>query len=63
MGSYCLETDKWYSVTKVGNRFDDNTIKKIQNEIEMFETKKHIKNIPDWCIINKAIIPDFIGNF
>ena len=60
MGSLSEKTGKWYTVTKVGNGFDDKTLEKLQKEIDMVEIKKNFDKVPDWLVINKSLVPDFI---
>lgn len=60
MGTYNSKNDKWYTVTKVGNGFDDATLAKLQKQIDMKEIKKNPDKVPDWLVINKALVPDFI---
>ena len=42
-GAYNQKTKKWYTVTKVGNGFDDARLEDLQTEIEMVEIKKNMK--------------------
>ena len=60
MGALSETTGKWYTVTKVGNGFDDKTLEKLQKEIDMVEIKKNFDKVPDWLVINKSLMPDFI---
>ena len=60
MGTYDERRDRWFTVTKVGNGFDDETIKKLQKQIEMVEIKKNADKVPDWLVVNKSLVPDFV---
>jgi DNA ligase 3 len=60
MGVFDEKTNKWHTVTKVGNGFDDKTLEKLQKQIEMVEIKKDPSKIPDWLDIHRSIVPDFL---
>ena len=60
MGTYCEKRNQWLTVTKVGNGFDDKTLMKLQKEIDMVEIKKDYNKVPDWLVISKSLVPDFI---
>lgn len=60
MGCLNEKTNKWHTVTKVANGFDDKTLDKLQKTIDMIEIKKQEDLIPDWLVLNKSMIPDFI---
>ncbi len=60
MGLYDDKTKKWYTVSKVANGIDDNKLNKLQKQIDMFEIKKKQKLVPDWLVVDKSLIPDFI---
>jgi len=59
-GAYNEKTKKWYTVTKVGNGFDDARLEDLQTEIEMIEIKKNMKDVPDWLVVDKTLVPDFV---
>ena len=59
MGSYCSNTEKWYTVTKASIGLDEKSLKRLQTEIDMVAVKKEA--LPNWLCIHKSIIPDFIG--
>lgn len=40
--------------------FDDKTLEKLQKSIAMVEIKKKQSAVPDWLVINKSLVPDFI---
>lgn len=60
MGTYDEKKRKWFTVTKVGNGFDDKTLGKLQKQIEMVEIKKNSSKVPDWLDVHKNLIPDFV---
>lgn len=60
MGCCNEKTNKWYTVTKVGNGFDDKTLDKLQKQIDMIEIKRKENLVPDWLVVNKSLIPDFV---
>ena len=60
MGVYNEKTHKWHTVTKVGNGFDDQTLAKLQKQIDMVEIKKNFAQVPSWLEINKSLVPDFV---
>lgn len=60
MGVFNEKTNKWYTVTKVGNGFDDKTLEKLQKSIDMVEIKKNQNLVPDWLVVNKQLTPDFV---
>jgi DNA ligase 3 len=60
MGVLNEKTNKWHTVTKVGNGFDDKKLQRLQTEIDMIEIKKNQSLVPPWLLINKSLVPDFI---
>ncbi len=60
MGVYDEKKDKWLTVTKVGNGFDDKTLAKLQKQIDMVEIKKSVNKVPDWLVVSKSLVPDFV---
>jgi DNA ligase-3 len=60
MGVHDAKTDKWYTVTKVGNGLDDATLEKMQKKIDMIEIKQKYELVPDWLVVHKSITPDFV---
>lgn len=60
MGTYDPKTSKWYTVTKVGNGFDDAKLNKLQTKIDMVEIKKKPELVPDWLVVHKSLTPDFV---
>lgn len=55
MGCLDEETQKWHTVTKVANGFDDKTLERLQKSIHMVKAA----DTPDWLVINKSLLPDF----
>ncbi len=62
MGVYDEKQDKWLTVTKVGNGFDEKTLGKMQKQIDMTEINKNVKKVPHWLIVSKTLVPDFVVN-
>lgn len=60
MGTYDEKRSRWLTVTKVGNGFDDSTLAKLQKQIDMVEIKKNADKVPDWLVVNKSLVPDFV---
>ncbi|CAF1189723.1 unnamed protein product [Adineta steineri] len=62
LGCYDPETDRWYTVAKCGNGFDDATLEKLQTDLKPNMTKisKNPNQLPKWCSISRELIPDFI---
>lgn len=58
MGCLNEKTQKWHTVTKVANGFDDKTLEKLQKSIHMTKADKKDSS-PDWIVINKSLLPDF----
>ena len=55
-----MKKQAWYTVTKCGNGLDDDAIKKLQTKIDMIEIKKNPEKVPDWLVVNKSLVPDFV---
>ncbi|CAF0763628.1 unnamed protein product [Brachionus calyciflorus] len=60
MGCLNEKTLKWQTVTKVANGIDDKTLEKFQKHINMIEINRKENLIPDWLVVNKSMIPDFV---
>ena len=60
MGCLNEKTQKWHTVTKVANGLDDKTLEKLQKQIDMVEINKKESSVPDWLVLNKSMIPDFV---
>ena len=58
-GVYDPDSKLWCTVTKVGG-FDDDTLEKLQTEMDMVKISKNINKVPDWLDIKKTVVPDFI---
>ncbi|QWA14554.1 DNA ligase-like protein [Lumpy skin disease virus] len=59
MGCYDKESNNWKTVTKCSGH-DDDTLKKVQKEIEFLKISKDTKKIPKWLIVDKIYYPDFV---
>jgi len=60
MGTLNEKTNKWHTVTKCANGLDDKTLAKLQKQIDMVEIKRSSALVPDWLVVNKSLIPDFV---
>ncbi|WAR14439.1 DNLI3-like protein [Mya arenaria] len=60
MGVYDPANEKWCTVTKVGNGFDDATLDKLQTELDMVKISKKPEKVPAWLDVKKNVIPDFV---
>jgi DNA ligase-3 len=60
MGVYNEKLQKWQTVTKCGNGFDDKTIDKLQKELDMVEINKDYDKLPSWLDVSRTLVPDFI---
>ena len=60
MGVYDSDNDEWRTVSKVGNGFDDATLDKLQNELDMVKISKNQSKVPSWLNVRKTVIPDFV---
>jgi DNA ligase-3 len=60
MGTLNEKTNKWHTVTKCANGLDDKTLAKLQKQIDMIEIKRNPALVPDWLVVNKSLIPDFV---
>lgn len=59
-GVYDPMTQKWCTVSKVGNGFDDKTLDRLQTELDMVKINKDMSKVPSWLNIKKHVVPDFI---
>ncbi|AGY97701.1 CPXV188 protein [Cowpox virus] len=59
MGCYDDESGKWKTVTKCSGH-DDNTLRVLQDQLKMIKINKDPKKIPEWLVVNKIYIPDFV---
>ncbi len=60
MGALDEKTNKWHTVTKVGNGLDDAALARLQKQIDMVEIKKKPELVPDWLKVHKTLVPDFV---
>lgn len=61
MGVYNDSDDAWYTVTKVGNGFDDATLLKLQEEFgDAEEIGKCFEKCPPWLNVSKRLVPDVV---
>ena len=60
MGVYDPKRDKFLTVTRCGNGFDDNALAKLQKSLDMVRINKDMSKVPDWLVINSGVVPDFI---
>nr|BAJ98669.1 predicted protein [Hordeum vulgare subsp. vulgare] len=62
LGCHDPESDRWYTVAKCGNGFDDATLEKLQDDFKPNMTKisKNPNQVPKWCNISRELVPDFI---
>lgn len=61
MGCYNPRTKKWVTVTKVSNGHDDETLEKIQRELDVIKISKDPSKTPSWLNCTKTMIPDFVA--
>ncbi|XP_077970657.1 DNA ligase 3-like isoform X1 [Styela clava] len=60
MGVHDPHTDRWKTVTKVGNGHDDQTIDKINKELKVTKIQKDFNRVPKWLLLNRQYVPDYI---
>nr|XP_039250654.1 DNA ligase 3-like isoform X2 [Styela clava] len=60
MGVHDPHTDRWKTVTKVGNGHDDQTIDKINKELKVQKIQKDFNRVPKWLLLNRQYVPDYI---
>lgn len=60
MGVHDPVTDKFYTVTKCGNGLDDETLAKVNKELQVVKISKNMGKVPSWLKINKSQVPDFV---
>ncbi|KAJ8275861.1 hypothetical protein COCON_G00076130 [Conger conger] len=60
MGCYDPDSKKWCTVTKCSGGYDDATLARLQNELDMIKISKDLSKIPSWLNIIKNYYPDFI---
>ncbi|AOP31861.1 ATP-dependent DNA ligase [Volepox virus] len=59
MGCYDDDSGKWKTVTKCSGH-DDNTLRALQDQLKMIKINKNPQKIPEWLVVNKIYIPDFV---
>lgn len=59
-GAYNAKLDKWQTVTKVGNGFDDKALDRLQKELKVVEIHKNPAKVPSWLDVNRTLVPDFV---
>ncbi|KAM3842187.1 DNA ligase 3-like, partial [Diretmus argenteus] len=60
MGCYDPHSKKWCTVTKCSGGYDDATLARLQDELDMIKISKEPSKIPGWMKIIKNYYPDFI---
>lgn len=61
MGCYDPYTKKFCTVTKVHTGHDDETLERLQNELDMVKISCDPTKVPDWLKCTKTMIPDFVA--
>jgi len=49
------------TVTKVHGGHDDQTLERLQTELEMVKISKDASKVPKWLHCNKTMVPDFVS--
>lgn len=62
MGCYDSFSKKFCTVTKVHTGHDDETIERLQSELDMIKISCDQTKVPDWLKCTKTMVPDFIAN-
>ncbi|XP_036381154.1 DNA ligase 3 [Megalops cyprinoides] len=60
MGCYDPDSKKWCTVTKCSGGYDDATLARLQDELDVIKISKDPSKIPSWLKIIKNYYPDFI---
>eukprot|EP00057_Strongylocentrotus_purpuratus_P017005 XP_011671479.1 PREDICTED: DNA ligase 3 [Strongylocentrotus purpuratus] len=60
MGVYDPNSDSFRTVTKCGNGLDDNTMDKVNRDLDMVKISKDSSKVPSWLRVNKTLVPDFV---
>ncbi|VDN06163.1 unnamed protein product [Thelazia callipaeda] len=62
MGVYDKEKQKFCTVTKCGNGYDDATLDRINKELspKMIKISQAYVNLPEWIECPRSLVPDFI---
>ena len=63
MGCYDRKHHKWKTVTKVHTGHDDETLERLQKELEpnMCKIKGNFDRIPEWLDCTRQMSPDFVA--
>lgn len=61
MGCYDPSTKKFCTVTKVHTGHDDETLERLQTELDMLKISCDPTKIPNWLRCTKTMIPDFVA--
>lgn len=61
MGCYDEKKKQFCTVTKVHNGLDDETLERLQNELDMVKISREPSKVPDWLNCSKVMIPDFVA--
>ncbi|KAL1138090.1 hypothetical protein AAG570_009785 [Ranatra chinensis] len=61
MGCYDESRNIWCTVTKVHTGHDDETLEKLQTELDMVKISKDSLKVPPWLKCNKTMVPDFVA--
>ncbi|KAJ8348561.1 hypothetical protein SKAU_G00271500 [Synaphobranchus kaupii] len=60
MGCFDPASKKWCTVTKCSGGYDDATLARLQDELDVIKISKEPSKIPSWLNIIKNYYPDFI---
>ncbi|CAH1967261.1 unnamed protein product [Acanthoscelides obtectus] len=61
MGCYDPHTKKFRTVTKVHTGHDDQTLAKLQDELNMVKISQDASKVPSWLKCTKTMIPDLVA--
>ncbi|KAK6630885.1 hypothetical protein RUM44_003055 [Polyplax serrata] len=61
MGCFNPRTKKWLTVTKVSGGHDDETLDRIQRELDVVKISKDPSKIPSWLNCTRTMVPDFVA--
>lgn len=63
MGCHDARRNKWVTVTKVHTGHDDNTLERLQKELEplMVKISQDSNKVPSWLDCNNGMVPDFVA--
>eukprot|EP00011_Vannellida_sp_DIVA3-517-6-12_P013504 CAMPEP_0114607370 /NCGR_PEP_ID=MMETSP0168-20121206/2034_1 /TAXON_ID=95228 ORGANISM="Vannella sp., Strain DIVA3 517/6/12" /NCGR_SAMPLE_ID=MMETSP0168 /ASSEMBLY_ACC=CAM_ASM_000044 /LENGTH=570 /DNA_ID=CAMNT_0001818247 /DNA_START=16 /DNA_END=1725 /DNA_ORIENTATION=- len=62
MGCFDATVNKWKTVCKVGNGFDEATVKRLQTELapNFVKIKRNYDLRPDWLLLHRSQVPDMV---